>query len=86
MTPLPGEKKRIDKIIKKIVDIKLEPGERLCLVDSGSFTHAIDASVDLPEFDLIPLKESQQGKDGESACGGVMNRFGKVTISFWWTR
>ena len=32
----------------------------------------------LPDFELIPLKESQQGKDGESACGGVMRRLGKV--------
>ena len=78
VTPVPAERRRIDRVLKQVAEITLEPGERLCLVDSGSFTHAIDAEEDLPEFDIIPLKESQQGKDGESASGDIMKRLGKV--------
>ena len=66
------------KILRQIAEIQLEPGERLCLVDSGSFTHAIDADEELPEFEILPLRENQQGKDGESASGDVMKRLGRV--------
>ena len=78
ITPLPAERKKINKILQKVAEINLLPGERLCLVDSGSFTHAIDAEEDLPEFDVIPLKDSQLGRDGESASGEIMKRLGKV--------
>mgnify|MGYP003315623061 CR=1 FL=1 len=78
MTPLPAERKRISKVLSKVADISLEPGEKLCLVDSGSFTHAIDASEHLPDFEIQPLKESQLGRDGESASGDIMRRLGKV--------
>ena len=50
----------------------------MCLVDSGSFTHAINAEEDLPEFEILPLKASQIGRDGESACGEIMHRRGRM--------
>ena len=78
MTPLPAERKKINKVLNKVADISLEPDERLCLVDSGSFTHAIDAAEQLPGFNIVPLKDSQQGRDGESASGEIMRRLGKV--------
>ena len=78
MCPLPVERKKICKMLQKVSEITLEPGERLCLVDSGSFTHAIDAEEHLPNFEITPLKESQLGKDGESASGEILVRQGKV--------
>ena len=48
------------------------------MVDSGSFCHAIDAEVELPEHELIPLSEHESQQDGESACGGIMKRLGRV--------
>ena len=50
MTPMPSERQNISKIRKKFTDISLGPDERLCLVDSSSFAHAIDAETDLPDF------------------------------------
>ena len=43
-----------------------------------SHTQAIDAESDLPDFEVLPLKASQVGKDGESACGEIMRRKGRV--------
>jgi len=78
MAALPSDKKGMSKVMKKIGHIKLEHDERLCMVDSGSYCHAIDADVELPEHTVEPLKDKELGKDAESACGGIMKRFGKV--------
>ena len=67
------------KIMRKLADVKLEPDERLALMDSGAFCNAIDAETELPGAEIIPLAPSERGRDGESASGGILKRLGKVS-------
>jgi hypothetical protein len=79
ISPLPTDRKGIHKIVKRFDGhIKLAPDERLVMVDSGSFCHAIDAEVELPEHELIKISKDEGKGDGESACGSIMRRLGKV--------
>ena len=48
------------------------------MVDSGSFTHAIDAETELPDHNIVPLSSSENPNDAESACGHIMKRHGRV--------
>jgi hypothetical protein len=77
--PLPTNRHAMTKLVKKLAsNVSCQPNERLVMVDSGAFTHAIDASVELPEFEVIPLGSDETGLDGESACGGIMKCLGRV--------
>ena len=77
--PLPCSKKSISKIVKKVSKhIVLEADEKLCMVDSGAFTHAIDAATELPSHKIVPFGPHERSPDGESACGGIMKCSGKV--------
>ena len=76
--PLPTDRKSMTKIFNKVGRIQLEPGEKLVMVDSGSFCHAIDADVELPNHFVQPRKDSENSQDAESACGGIMKRLGRV--------
>ena len=78
MRAFPTDPKTLTSVVAKIDRIKLLPGERLCMVDSGSFTHAINAKQDLPLHTVVPLPPDAPCQDAESACGGVMKQFGKV--------
>jgi hypothetical protein len=79
IAPLPTDPKGISKLAKKFDGhIKLAHDEKLVMVDSGSFCHAIDAEVELPEHELIQLSKNEGKGDGESACGSIMRRLGKV--------
>ena len=49
ISALPSQPKEIAKVYKRISKLDLQPGEKLCMVDSGSFIHAIDAENDLPD-------------------------------------
>ena len=51
---LPQGRKGKARLEKKIKRIELGPSEILCMVDSGSFVHAINARVELPNHQLIP--------------------------------
>ena len=67
------------KIIHKVVSkITCAHDEKLCMVDSGAFTHAIDAEVELPEHELMEIGVNERSPDGESACGGIMRCLGRV--------
>ena len=77
--PLPTNRHAMTKLVKKLAsNVSCQPNERLVMVDSGAFTHSIDASVELPEFEVIPLGSDETGLDGESACGGIMKCLGRV--------
>ena len=79
MNALPSQPKGIAKAYKKISKIDLKPGERLCMVDSGSFIHAIDAENDLPDHDIEWFSEEESNKGvAETACGGILRRLGLV--------
>ena len=77
--PLPSSRKTLAKIVKRVSSsITLAEDERLCMVDSGAFTHAIDASRELPSHDVIPFGPNEHTPDGESACGSIIKCKGKV--------
>ena len=76
---LPVQPKEIAKVYKIISKIELKPGERLCMVDSGSFIHAIDAENDLPDHEIQWLSEDESNKGvAETACGGILRLLGLV--------
>ena len=80
--PLPANRKAMTKLVKKLSsNVSCQPDERLVMVDSGAFTHAIDPDVELSNFDfsLVPLKDDEKGLDGESACGGIMKCLGHIS-------
>ena len=54
---IPRDRKGYAKTVKKIERVKLKHNERLMMVDSGSFEHAIDAEVELPDHDIEPPSE-----------------------------
>ena len=78
MKPLPTSKKELTKVLDKINKIQLASDEKLVMVDSGSFCHAINAHEELPSHSIKPLTSSDNCQDAESACGGIIKRFGKV--------
>ena len=77
--PLPSSRKALSKIVKRVSShVHCEPDERLVMVDSGAFTSAIDAAIELPEHEPIPIPPNEPSCDGESACGGIMKCRGHV--------
>ena len=81
INPLPYDKKALAKMSKKIeglVDVECGEDEFLALVDTGSFTHAIDAARHLPAHQILAVPKSEQHKAGETACGGTLPMLGKV--------
>ena len=56
------------------------PNEMLCMVDSGSFAHAINAEVELPNHKLIPPTEQDQHFFAETACGGKLTKQESVHV------
>ena len=79
MDALPSSSKGVAKAYKKVSGIQMKQGEVLCMVDSGSFVHAIDAEADLPGHDIEWFSESESNKGvAETACGGILRRLGLV--------
>ena len=77
--PLPSGKTAMNKLVKRISNhITLAADEKLVMVDSGAFTHAINAESELPDHELIPIRPNERSPDGESACGVIMKCTGKV--------
>ena len=77
---LPKDKKALAKISKRLenVDLKCGENEILVMVDTGSFTHAIDAEQSLPNHAILPVPTSESHKTAETACGGTLEMKGKV--------
>ena len=76
--PLPHDRKTMTNILHKVSRVELAADERLVMVDSGSFCHAIDAQEQLPGHEVTPLSTSENSQEAESACGGIMKRLGRV--------
>lgn len=77
VSALPEDPKALAKIMKKTNKIELQKGEMLVMVDSGSFVHAIDASVELPDH---PIVNDPRDKNiiGETACGTKLVKEGTM--------
>ena len=55
---LPQDRKGKARLEKKIQKIFLAPDEKLAMVDSGSFVHAIDSDIELPGHALRPTDKN----------------------------
>ena len=53
-------------------------GDMIDLVDTGRFTHAIDADADLPDHDVEECDPDAPGTSAETAGGGVLKKLGVV--------
>ena len=75
--PLPDDRKGLTKVFEKVSRIALEADERLVMVDSGSFCHAISPEA-LPDHEVTALSKHENNQDAESTCGGIMKRLGRI--------
>ena len=50
----------------------------IALVDTGSFTHAIDADVELPGHEIESCDPDSPGTSAETAGGGILRKLGSV--------
>ena len=80
---LPEEKKRLSKVMKVLTSkVKLEDGEVLVLMDSGS---TIDVAKIKEHFSayshmIVPSSGSLSGETATTACGKLLRNNGKCTI------
>ena len=56
MAALLTDRKELLKKIKKVRNIECGPGEMICMIDSGSFTHAINARKHLPKHKIFAAR------------------------------
>ena len=63
---------------RKIGSWNLEEGEMIALVDTGSFTHAIDAETELPDHAIEACDPDAPGTSAETAGGGILKKLGVV--------
>ena len=77
---LPQDRKEQSKIIKKLRRSNVGPDEILAMIDTGSFTHAINARKQLPRHSVEAVDEEMRGKVAETACGGILKVLGSVTV------
>ena len=80
MLALPTHRKAIARIIKKLPKPPSGRDEINVLMDSGSFTHALDADIELPGWLIEPPDQSMADKVAETACSGHLKATGAVTI------
>ena len=82
MAPLPNDPKAVSKMARKIEKrIALQPDEMLVMVDSGSFTHALDAENEEAArgLEIIPpTPEDAEHEKGEAAGGAILRRLGSM--------
>ena len=77
---VPSDKKGQARLQKKITKIEVEPDQILCMIDSGSFVHAIDATVELPTHVINDNKPDDKHTVAETACGGKLHKLGSVQV------
>ena len=63
---------------RRIGSWELEDGEIVAIVDTGSFTHAIDADVELPDHNVDLCDPDAPGSSAETAGGDVIKKLGIV--------
>ena len=78
---VPKDRKGFAKAIKKVSRVQLAEDERLFMVDSGSFEHAIDAESELPDHPISIPSNLDKERSGETACGRILKVLGKVTVN-----
>ena len=66
---------------RRIGNWDLEDDELLALVDTGSFTHAIDAGVELPDHQVQLCDPDAPGTSAETAGGAVLKKLGTVATT-----
>ena len=81
MPALPVSRKAIAKIVKKLPKSEDGGKEIQVLMDSGSFTHALDAEEELPGWFIEPPDLHMADKIAETACGGQLKASGAVTVT-----
>ena len=52
MAALPRDKRGLAKAMNKLAKVEFTPNEIFCMDDSGSFVHAVDADVELPDHSI----------------------------------
>ena len=67
--------------MKKLATGEVAPDEILCMVDSGSFVHAIDADVELPDHNIRENDSKERPMASEAACGGILKKLGTVRVN-----
>ena len=80
---LPSDRKGLSKLEKKMIkDLKTDckNNEFLAMLDSGSFTHAMDAEQTLPLHKINPPGPRELRRKAETACGGVLDILGTVNV------
>ena len=80
---VPQSRKTLARTMKRVSRIRLDEHERLVMVDSGAFEHAIDCDKEIPEslgYVIHPPSEADLKKTAETACGGILKILGKFTL------
>ena len=75
---LPSNTIATARAARKIGNWDLEEGEMIALVDTGSFTHAVDADVEFPDHEVVPCDPDAPGTAAEAADGGILKKLGTV--------
>ena len=74
----PSSKISAARAARTIGSWELADGEILAIFDTGSFTHAIDADVELPDHEIEECDPNSPGSSAETAGGGVLKKLGTV--------
>ena len=69
------------KAAKKLAKVEVAPDEILCMVDSGSFLHAIDADVELPDHNIRENDPKERPMVCETACGGILKKLDTFCVN-----
>ena len=74
----PTSKISAARAARTIGNWELADGEIVAIFDTGSFTHAIDADVELPDHDVRECDPDAPGSSAETAGGGIIQKLGTV--------
>ena len=77
---LPEDRKGFLKAVKKVSKIECKSDEIVAIMDTGSFTHALNARELLPDHQIEEVDDEMKGKVAETACGGILKVLGSVTV------
>ena len=79
-SPLPADKKGFLRSVKKVNNIECAEDEIVAIMDTGSFTHAVNARKHLPGHVVEAVDDEMKGKVAETACGGILKVLGSLTV------
>ena len=77
---LPEDRKGFLKAVKKVSKIECKSDEIVAIMDTGSFTHALNARELLPDHQIEEVDDEMKDKVAETACGGILKVLGSVTV------